>query len=272
MHYGQEAMPLILELPTWLTGLLTIGFFVGASLVGLALSRVWSRRRGLHALVDNGVIGWIFSAILGIYAIAIGLIAVATWGNSSEASAVASHEAASLGALFRDVSGYPDSIRGDLQRLVREYTTDVIETEWPLQQAGEIPTTGGEILDRLENRLYAFEPDTDGQEAVHAEGLDSFNQVVEDRRQRLEAVDYAVPKTLWGVVLAGAAIAIVASFVFNIESFQVHALMTCLLAAMIGLLVFFIIITDHPYHGPGGVSPEAYQLLLRDLIDPRLAH
>ena len=272
MHYGQEAMPLILELPTWLTGLLTIGFFVGASLVGLALSRVWSRRRGLHALVDNGVIGWIFSAILGIYAIAIGLIAVATWGNSSEASAVASHEAASLGALFRDVSGYPDPIRGELQRLVHEYTTNVIETEWPLQQAGDIPSTGGEILDRLENRLYAFEPDTDGQEAVHAEGLDSFNQVVEDRRQRLEAVDYAVPKTLWGVVLAGAAIAIVASFVFNIESFQVHALMTCLLAAMIGLLVFFIIITDHPYHGPGGVSPEAYQLVVRDLIDPRLAH
>lgn len=265
-------MPFIVQLPPWLTGVLTIGAFVGVSLLGLAVSRVWSRRRGLHALVDNGVIGWIFSAILGIYAIAIGLIAVATWGNSSQASAVASHEAASIGALFRDVSGYPDPIRDELQRLVREYVTNVVDAEWPLQRAGEIPTSGGGILDRLENRLYAFEPATGGQQAVHAEGLDSFNQVVEDRRQRLEAVDYAVPTTLWSVVLAGAAIAIVASFVFNIESFKVHALMTCLLAAMIGLLVFFMVITDHPYHGPGGVGPEAYRLVLRDLIDPRLAN
>lgn len=265
-------MPSVLELPTWLIGSLTILLFVGASFTGLAVSRVWSRRRGLHALVDNGVIGWIFSAILGIYAIAIGLIAVATWGNSAQASSVASHEAAAIGALFRDVSGYPDLVRSDLQRLVREYATNVVDTEWPLQQQGEVPTSGGQILDRLENRLYAFEPATSGQQAVHAEGLDSFNDVVESRRQRLEAVDYAVPETLWGVVLFGAVIAIVASFVFSIESFQVHALMTCLLAAMIGLLVFFIIVTDHPYHGPAGVSPEAYQLVVRDLIDPRLAH
>ena len=265
-------MPRVLELPTWVIGSLTILLFVGSSIAGLAVSRVWSRRRGLHALVDNGVIGWIFSAILGIYAIAIGLIAVATWGNSAQASSVASHEAAAIGALFRDVSGYPDPVRSDLQRLVREYATDVVDTEWPLQQQGEVPTSGGQILDRVENRLYAFEPATSGQQAVHAEALDSFNDVVENRRQRLEAVDYAVPKALWGVVLVGAAIAIVASYVFNMESFQVHALMTCLLAGMIGLLVFFIMITDHPYHGPAGVSPEAYQLVVRDLIDPRLAH
>ena len=265
-------MPLTFVLPTWLTGVLTIAVFVGLSFGGLALSRVWSRRRDPHAPVDQGLIGWICSAILGIYAIAVGLVAVATWGNSSEASSVASREAAAIGALFRDVSGYPNPIRGDLQGIVRDYTRNVVETEWPLQQTGEIPSSGGVILDRREKRLYAFEPATEGQQAVHAEGLDSFNQVVEARRQRLEAVDYAVPATLWGVVLAGAAIAIIASFVFNIESFQVHALMTCLLAAMIGLLVFFILVTDHPYHGPSGVRPEAYQLVMRDLIDPALAH
>ena len=66
------------DLPLWLAGLSTITVFVGGSLLGLALTRRWSRRRGLHALVDNSVIGWIFSAILGIYAIAIGLIAVAS--------------------------------------------------------------------------------------------------------------------------------------------------------------------------------------------------
>ena len=62
---------------------------------------------------------------------------------------------------------------------------------------------------------------------MHAEGLDSFNEVVESRRQRLEARLRRAQDAL-GVVSPAPAIAIVASFVFNIiESFKVHALMTC---------------------------------------------
>ena len=260
-------MPAFSDLPTWLVGLVIIVVFAGGALAGLALSRQWSRNRGLHALVDNGVIGWIFSAILGIYAIAIGLIAVATWGNASEASNVASQEAAAVAALYRDVGGYPQPLRGALEQVVRDYTSEVVEVDWPLQREGEVPSSGTKILDDLQRRIYGFEPATTGQEAVHAEVLDSFNQVVEWRRQRLEAVDYAVPRTLWGVVLVGAVIAITASFVFNMDSFVVHALMTCLLAAMIGLLVFFISITDHPYHGPAGVGPDPFRLVLRELMD-----
>src|SRR5690606_2728114 len=142
------------------------------------LSRQWSRHRGLHALVDNGVIGWIFSAILGIYAIAIGLIAVATWGNASAASNVASNEAAAVAAFYRDVGGYPQPLRGTLEKMVRDYTTDVIETDWPLQRQGEVPSAGTRILDDIEHALYAFEPVTGGQQVIHAEVLDSFNQIV----------------------------------------------------------------------------------------------
>jgi hypothetical protein len=56
-------MTAIHDAPRWLTCVATLALFVGASALGLAASRRWSRRRGLHALVDNGVIGWIFSAV-----------------------------------------------------------------------------------------------------------------------------------------------------------------------------------------------------------------
>ena len=69
-------MAWIHDYPRWMAATGTIALFVVLAYAGLAVSRHWSRNRGLHALVDNAVIGWIFSAILGIYAIAIGLIAV----------------------------------------------------------------------------------------------------------------------------------------------------------------------------------------------------
>jgi hypothetical protein len=261
-------MALLHDLPRWLVGIAIVGGFVGTALLGLAATRRWSRRRGVHALIDNGVTGWIFSAILGIYAIAIGLIAVASWGNASAASGVASHEAAEIAALFRDVSEFPEPLRGQLQAGVERYTRYVIEQAWPLQRRGQTPHGGTDMLNEFQHLLYGFEAGSEAQKAMHVETLRAYNTLIEFRRQRLEAVNYAIPGTLWTVVLVGAVLSIAASYVFSIESFLVHATMTSLLAAMISLLVFFILITDLPYRGSAGVGPDSYELVLNDLVAP----
>jgi hypothetical protein len=72
-------------IPLWFFALLTIAAFNGAALAGLVCTRQLGHWLGLYALVENDTLGWIFSAILVIYAIAIGLIAVATWSNASAA-------------------------------------------------------------------------------------------------------------------------------------------------------------------------------------------
>jgi hypothetical protein len=254
------------DLPAWLFATATIAVFVGLALSGLVVTRTWVRRRGLHALVDNGVIGWIFSAILVIYAIAIGLISVATWGNASRASSEASDEASRIAAMYRDLGGHPEPLRTELRGMLVRYTRFVIEVEWPMQRRGEIPRRGTDELTELERVFYAFEPTTDGQKIVHAEAMRVFNELIEERRSRIEAVDYAVPGTLWAIVLVGAVIAITASYVFSMESVALHGLMTGLLAAMIALLVFFIASTDRPYCGAAGVSPVAYEIVLHDLM------
>jgi hypothetical protein len=255
------------DLSYWLVGAGTIAIFVGLAVAGLAATRRFSRSRGLHALVDNGVIGWIFSGMLTIYAIAIGLMAVATWGNASAAAEIASREAAEIAGVFRDMVGYPEPARSELQRGLARYTRYVIDEAWPLQRRGEIPHGGTRILHEVERTLQAFEPATDGQRALHAEALRAFNDLIEIHRQRIEAVTYAVPGTLWGVILVGALLCIGASFIFTMDSFWVHATMTGCLAAMIGLLVSFMLIIDMPYRGATGIGPEAYELIHDDLME-----
>jgi hypothetical protein len=254
------------DLPAWLFAILTIVVFVGVALTGLVITRNWVRRRGLHALVDNGVLGWMFSAILVIYAIAIGLISVATWGNASRAANEASDEAARIAAIYRDFGGYPEPPRTQLRAMLVRYTRFVIDVEWPIQRRGEIPHRGTDVLTELQNVFYAFEPTTDGQRIVHAEAMRVFNELVENRRARIEAVEYAVPGTLWAVVIVGAIISMMGSYVFSMESLAFHGLMTGLLAAMIALLVFFIASTDRPYRGAAGVAPVAYEIVLNDLM------
>jgi hypothetical protein len=241
--------------------------FVGIAIGGLASTRGWMRRRGVHALIDNNVVGWMFSAMLAVYAITIGLTAVASWSNAVAAGNVASLEAAHIAAVYRDVDGYPEPVRSELQSRLRRYLEDVIDTAWPAHRRGDVSHGDTARLSDFQHVLYGFEPKTDAQKIVHAEALDAFNRVVETRRQRLDAVGRAIPGTLWSVVLVGAALAISASWVFTLESIQLHAVMSGLLAAMIGLLVFFIAVTDRPFHGANGIGPDAYRLVLRDLLD-----
>jgi hypothetical protein len=102
---------------------------------------------------------------------------------------------------------------------------------------------------------------------VHAEVLRAFNTLVEFRRRRIEATSYAVPSTLWVVVLIGAALSIFASYLFNIESLLAQSLLTMPLAPMIALLVFFIGTTDHPYRGVDAIKPVAHEIVLLNLTE-----
>ena len=255
------------DLPVWMFALLTVGGFNATALGGLVCTRRLGNWLGLYMLIDNDTVGWIFSAILVMYALSLGLIAVASWGNNSAAAAAASEEASHIATVYRTLGGYPQPLQGNLKDSVVRYTQSIIEKAWPAQRRGEITEAGIEIILHLWNRILEFEPTTDGQRVAHAQMLSGFNTLVEFRRRRIEAASYAVPGTLWVVVLVGAAVSIFASYLFKIPSLPVHGLLTILLASMIALLVFFIATTDHPYSGSSAIKPSAYEIVLQYLED-----
>jgi hypothetical protein len=255
----------IKDLPPWLFALLTVASFNAIALGGLVCTRRFGQSLGLYAFIDNNAVSAIFQAILVMYAISLGLIAVASWGNASAAAAAASEEASHIATVYRTLGGYPQPLQDDLKDSVVRYTQSIIEKAWPAQQRGEVTEAGIEIILHLWNAITQFEPKTDGQHVIHGQVLDGFNKLVEFRRRRIEATSYAVPEALWGVVLIGAAVSIFGSYLFKIQSLSVHGLLTILLTTMIALLVFFIATTDHPYSGSNAIEPIAYQIVLRYL-------
>jgi hypothetical protein len=262
-----DARRRIEDLPLWLFALLTVAGFDALALVGLVCTRRLGQSLGLYALIDNESVGWIFSAILVMYAVSLGLIAVASWGNASAAAAAASEEASHIATVYRTLGGYPQPLEDDLKDSIVRYTQSIIEKAWPAQQRGEVTEAGIEIILHLWNRITQFEPKTDGQHVIHGEVLNGFNRLVEFRRRRIEATSYAVPGPLWVVVLVGAAVSIFGSYLFKIQSLPVHGFLTILLATMIALLVFFIATTDHPFSGSNAIEPRAYEIVLRYMQD-----
>src|SRR5262249_44073672 len=143
------------------------------SVVGLFLTRKFILPHLHYHEGTNDAVSGTVQAIGVFYGITVGLIAVGVWNTNSNASDLVSKEATSIGALYHDVSGYPEPLRGELQSKLREYTTFVIETAWPAQKVGrgQERMAGSTIINDFQAKLYDFQPANSGQAALHAETL-----------------------------------------------------------------------------------------------------
>jgi hypothetical protein len=207
-------------------------------------------------------------AVMVFYGLAVALIAVGVWQTHTDAAQTISGEATALGVLYRDVSGYPEPIRSQLQQYLREYLDYVIHKAWPLQRRGRVPSGGVEKVNDFEAKLVAFEPTTEGQKLLHGETLRAYSQMIEARRLRLDAVVTGLPGVLWFVIVIGALVSISSTFFFQVEDARLQRIQVVLLAVFIGLLIFIIFALDRPFRGDLGLQPDPYQLIYDHLMKP----
>ena len=252
----------IYDISSLLLGLLTVTTFITYGVGGLLSMRWYSKMRGVEILETNEVVGFYFAAVVGFYGITLGLVSVGVWQTFSDADNKSTMEAAAVEALYRDVSSYPEPSRGLMRAKLAEYTTNVIKTAWPQQRRGVTPTGGTKIMSELQAVLFPFEPKTAGQAAIHQEALRQFNHLSELRRLRILAATSGLPKTIWWVIVVGAAASIAFTWLFSVEKRSRHIILTSLYSGLIGMLIFLIAALDNPYRGEVSVGPDAFQFAL----------
>lgn len=263
-------------MPTWLyevsprTAALIMVFFIECiALIGLLLVRhlVIPRLRyheGTHEAVSGTV-----QAIGVFYGITVGLIAVAVWNTNSNASELVSKEAASIATLYRDLGGYPSPVREELRSKLREYTVFVIDHAWAAQRIGEGQQVigGAKILDDFQAKLYSFESSNTSQSALHFETLRAYNNLLEYRRLRIDAVGGGLSTVMWAVIWVGAIISIGVAYFYNIPDLKLHAILVTLMGGFLAMVLFMIMINDKPFYGYNSISSDPYKLILENLID-----
>ena len=263
-------MPIWLyEIRPFYTAIILVTFIEVASLIGLLLTRRLVLPRLRYDEGANDAVSGTVQAIGVFYGITVGLIAVGVWATYSNAAELVSKEAMAVGALYRDVSGYPEPTRTELKSKVREYTVFVINQSGPAQKIGQSQHVGTStrIMDDLQAKLYAFEPSTPGQNALHSDTLKAFNNLIEYRNLRIDAVDGGLSDEMWAVIWIGAIISIFVAYFFRIPDLKLHAILVGLIAGFLAMVLFLIRINDKPFYCYVSVSPDPYQLILDRVID-----
>jgi hypothetical protein len=215
----------------------------------------------------NEMVGFVLSSYSVFYGILIGLIAVAAYQNFGTVSDLVTREASSLGALYRDLSGYPQPDRERLQGDLREYTRSEIERDWPQQQRGIVPSEGTHRLRQFTEDLLTFRPADLRDEVVHAETLRQVNNYMDFRRSRLNSVTVGIPPVLWWVVGIGAVIALLLVAMLDME-IHVHLILGAALSMFLGLVIFLIAAMDNPFRGEVSVTPDPFRQVYETLMLP----
>lgn len=167
----------VYDLPNWLFGTLTVAVFVVIGLGGLYLTRDWARRLHIVDHSHNDIVGFYLAAVTVFYGITLALLAVGTWTTYSDVQSKIDREAASLGSLYRDISAYPEPLRGILRDDLRRYTRQVIDVGWPMQRRGIVPNNETAVLRDFQEHLMSFEPVTERQKILAEEAYAAYNEL-----------------------------------------------------------------------------------------------
>jgi hypothetical protein len=227
----------------------------------------------------NDVAGFIYAALGVIYAVLLALVVIAVWEEYEAASVTVEQEANALAEIFWLGNRLPEPEGSHIQELCRSYAEEVSHKEWPLMEQGEAPLmtqveetpTGWTLIDEIRANLQDFQPRTQADEQLYAEGLDQVQRLADARRMRLVAAEEGIPAVLWSVLIFAGVAAIGFTYLFGLENTWAHRLMVVTLAAVIGLVLFTIGAMEHPFSGGARIGTEAFDLVLERFETSKLS-
>jgi hypothetical protein len=257
----------IYDQPTWAMALFFSAAFAVFGIAGLLVFRRTTYQWIHRSESTNEVVGFAMSSFALLYGLLLGLLAVAAYGSYTATGDGVTHEAASLSAPYRDVSGLPEPKRSELQASLRSYTREIIDVSWPLQQEGVVPVSAGKIMTDFTAQLQEFRPANLGEQALFAESLTQLNTLLQLRSLRLASVNSGIPDILWAVVLIGALINIVLLWMINTER-HVHIIITGTLSGFMGLVIFLIAAMDYPFRGDVSIDAAPFERVYKMVMTP----
>jgi len=252
----------IYDLPAFWVIILFEATFVGLFWLGAIFLRGFSRPLLNEERRHNELLAAFFQYFGVIYGLLLGLLAVATYQARLEVEKSNANEAASLSALYRNITVYPEPTRTELRNLLREHTRYLIEDAWPQQRKGIVPVDEAHRITALQARLALFEPQTKAQELLHQNTLRQFNTFYEDRRARIYSLTTGIPPILWYTVAVGLLINMILLWLFDLRP-RTHLIFGGLISFYLGTIISVTALMDHPYRGELGLSPNAFELIYK---------
>jgi hypothetical protein len=233
-----------------------------ASVFLFLLNHFWP---SVHRRPHNDVIGWQLAIIGTIYAVVIGFMIFAVWGNFQAADMNVDNEASALLNLFQDADGLPAQQRDQIQSLCKHYAQVLVEKEWPLMNIGKPVSAGHPYLQQMWAVLMQT-PATDAGEQIHlSHALDQLSALGQCRHIREMQNVSSLPQILWDVLIVCGVITVLAACFIGSEDTRLHFMLVLALTATVSLVLVSIADIDDPFQGTVHIRSQAFKEALETM-------
>ncbi|GAA2635627.1 DUF4239 domain-containing protein [Actinomadura fulvescens] len=219
------------------------------------------RPEGWRQKEDEAAGTLVTDVIKTMFAFVFAFVVVTGMQHYNDARENTTKEASELMQVYWAAHGMPDPEHREIQGLVREYTSAVVNEEWRAMSDRRMSPRATATLDRLRDRLQQIEPRGDKMARMHDSALTSARNVSEARRLRALHAEQGLPGFLWIGLLVGAVLMICAPLLAGVQVTVRSVAMVGLLGAFVALAMFLIWNLNYPFGGGISVAPDAFRLI-----------
>lgn len=248
----------MLQIPPYLFFILIITF--GGAFAGFVtfLFRKYIRVKILRS--HNEVTGFLFLSISSFYSLLLSFVVFVVWDQLNSTRSTVSKEGSYAMSLYRDIKFYPDTVESkQLMFVYLDFVFNVIDEEFPNMEHMQLSRKTTESFDRVFYKMEHLNPKTPFQTQLVAEMFNHLNELATYRGLRITSMETEIPAPMWFPIMLGAIITIFCATLLDIEHTIMHVSLNSFLGVIIGILLFIIIMLDHPFTGSLGIHPKSYK-------------
>nr|WP_042196835.1 DUF4239 domain-containing protein [Kibdelosporangium sp. MJ126-NF4]CEL22585.1 hypothetical protein [Kibdelosporangium sp. MJ126-NF4]CTQ89727.1 hypothetical protein [Kibdelosporangium sp. MJ126-NF4] len=231
--------------------------------VMLAVGRRKRAREGTYNAEAFGFVGGVLNAL---FIVVLAFYTVITWTEADATEQHAEVEAASLIEVYWQVATAPAEPKNQIRALVREYTTEVVDREWPLLDEKKSDPKADDLLVALRAEIAQLPAESDRDLATRDQALQNVRTVADERRARIDQAtgDSSLLKLLlWGTIIGGFAM-VAFPLLMGFSNELRHIVSIVVLAGTLAFTVYFAVELDEPFHGLIKVEPGSFSTALEE--------
>jgi amino acid transporter len=254
----------LIEQPIIISFFIICTFSVGISLIGL-----WFiRKKFPHDRIkeNHETASVIFNAYGLLYAVVVAFVVYVTWGTYDKATMDVELEANELMNMYYLSNAYPETVKADLHKQLLDYTKEIVESEWPMQAAGEVSPAAGNKVQNLWNSVLSINTRMNIDENICRSTFETMKRVTDYRRLRMFAIKQNVPGIVWAILLIGGILSVICTYFFGMKNALPQYLLTACFTIIVTLMLYLIYVLDHCFAGTNAISNQPLKMVIEIMM------